>query len=89
MLVYKRRIRIYSLGNGRIYMMTFLRFTAIVVLGFVTVIVAPAHWVNGSSFWVVAGCMYLLMISARELITDSALKYGWQVSFRSSSLTGL
>ncbi|EXJ75857.1 uncharacterized protein A1O5_00364 [Cladophialophora psammophila CBS 110553] len=53
--VYKRRLRIYTAGNGRIYMLTLLRFTTIAALGFVTVIVAPAHWVNGSSLWTVAG----------------------------------
>ncbi|KIW29692.1 uncharacterized protein PV07_05485 [Cladophialophora immunda] len=53
--VYKKRLRIYSAGNGRIYMLTFLRFTTIAALTFVTVIVAPAHWINGSSLWTVAG----------------------------------
>src|ERR1700744_4824700 len=41
-------------------MLTFLRFSSIMALAFVTIIVAPAHWVNGSSFWTVASCTYLL-----------------------------
>ncbi len=56
--VYKRRLRIYTAGNGRIYMLTFLRFAAILGLTFVTIIVAPAHWVNGSSLLVVAGSTF-------------------------------
>ncbi|KAJ9498156.1 hypothetical protein H2202_006307 [Exophiala xenobiotica] len=52
--VYKQKLRIYSAGNGRIYFITFLRFTAILGLLFVTVIVAPAHWMNGSSLLFVA-----------------------------------
>ncbi|EHY52381.1 hypothetical protein HRR83_003048 [Exophiala dermatitidis] len=53
--VYKQRLRIYTAGNGRIYMLTFLRFATIIALCFVTIIVAPAHWVNGSPLWLVAG----------------------------------
>ncbi|KIX00441.1 uncharacterized protein Z518_10580 [Rhinocladiella mackenziei CBS 650.93] len=53
--VYKKRFRIYSAGNGRIYMLTFLRFASILALSFVTVIVAPAHWMNGSPLYLVAG----------------------------------
>lgn len=40
-------------------MLTFLRFTTILALGFVTIIVAPAHWMHGSSLLFVAGSMSL------------------------------
>ncbi|KIW43284.1 hypothetical protein, variant [Exophiala oligosperma] len=53
--VHKKRLRIYSAGRGRIYMMTLLRYASIIGLLFLTVIVAPAHWVNGSSALMVAG----------------------------------
>ena len=39
-------------------MLTFSRFIAIVGLAFVTIIVAPAHWVSGSPWWTVAARTY-------------------------------
>ncbi|KAK6369624.1 hypothetical protein LTS17_009530 [Exophiala oligosperma] len=53
--VYKKKLRIYSVGNGKIYAITFLRFAAIFALCLTTVVVAPAHWLNGSSIITVAG----------------------------------
>ncbi|EXJ65222.1 hypothetical protein A1O7_01563 [Cladophialophora yegresii CBS 114405] len=79
--VYKRRIRIYTAGNGRIYMLTFLRFTSIMALAFVTIIVAPAHWVSGSSMWTVAalwlaGAMPFVCINwaLRPMVTEIFLR---------------
>lgn len=68
--VYKQRLRIYTAGNGRIYMLTFLRFATIIALCFVTIIVAPAHWVNGSPLWLVAGGMYLDASHDHQLTVD-------------------
>ncbi|KIW80056.1 hypothetical protein Z517_06671 [Fonsecaea pedrosoi CBS 271.37] len=79
--VYKKRLRIYTAGNGRIYMLTFLRFTTIAALTFVTVIVAPAHWVSGSSLWTVAGIWFAGLLpfifvnwTLRPMVTEIFLR---------------
>jgi hypothetical protein len=50
-------------------MLTFLRFTSIMALAFVTIIVAPAHWVSGSSMWTVAACMLFAATSDSAPLT--------------------
>lgn len=43
-------------------MITFLRFTTILALCFVTVIVVPAHYMNGSPLWLVAGGRHFTLL---------------------------
>lgn len=65
--MYKKKLRIYSVGNGKIYAITFLRFAAIFALCLTTVVVAPAHWLNGSSIITVAGCTLFLRFYESKL----------------------
>ncbi|EXJ95800.1 hypothetical protein A1O1_00924 [Capronia coronata CBS 617.96] len=79
--VYKTRFRIYTAGNGRIYMLTFLRFSTIIALCFVTAIVVPAHYLNGSPIWLVAGVWLAAFIpfvfvnwTLRPMVTEVFLR---------------
>jgi hypothetical protein len=46
--VYKERLLIYHFGVGRVNMMVFSRVSALVALGFITVIWVPAYYQYGT-----------------------------------------
>lgn len=54
-IVYKRRLRIYSAGNPRIYFIIISRFAAVCALSFSTVLLAPAYIAAGTPLYVVGG----------------------------------
>lgn len=54
-------------------MLTFLRFASVVALSFVTIIVAPAHWSNGSSLLTVAGCKFRTPLTTQLLTSGCSM----------------
>lgn len=58
--MYKRRLRIYSAGNPRIYFTIISRFAAVCALSFSTVVIAPAYVAAGTPLYVVGGGKYSL-----------------------------
>ena len=74
-IAYKKRIRIYTAGLGRIYMLTFVRFFAILGFTVVSVIVVPAHWVAGSSLFTIAGRTCLRSWNLTKLIVNVSVAH--------------
>ncbi|KAK5064203.1 hypothetical protein LTR84_000036 [Exophiala bonariae] len=64
--VYKRRLRIYSAGNPRIYFIIISRFAAVCALSFSTVLFVPAYIAAGTPLYVVAGGKLPLGFSTEE-----------------------